>query len=548
MSPAGRRLGVRDAVSAAMRASENPGLTVSSFVRWASLGAFLVGVVLLARSVPLDRALGALDVLVRDAGPWGPVVFAGGYALAALLLLPGSVLTLAAGALFGPLLGTAVVSLASTTAAALAFLIARHAARDAVAAVARRRRAFGAIDRAVGEGGWRVVALLRLSPLVPFSLGNYLFGLTRVGFVGYVLASWVAMLPGTFLYVYLGHVGRAGLAAAAGAERERSAAEWALLGAGLLATVVVMVLVARRARAALAEKTEGPVVAEDDGGERPRPWRTWTLAAGGLAMLAVGLLASCGALGRWFGPPQVTLEEAHGDAAGTATFDHGLLDELLAAHVDAETLLVDYQGLRRDQAALDRYLEQLAAADLDALGRDERLALLLNAYNAFTLRLILDHHPLASIRDVPEDRRWQGRTWTLAGQAYTLDELEHEQLRPKFREPRVHFALNCASVGCPPLRREAYVGARLEEQLEAQARLVHDDPRWFRYEADRGELHLTRLYDWFEGDFAQVAGSALDFAARYSPTLQRDLDRGRRPRIRWLEYDWGLNELRRSGS
>ncbi|MCO5169043.1 MAG: VTT domain-containing protein [Planctomycetes bacterium] len=521
----------------------------SSLVRWAGLGAFLLGAVLLARSLPLDRALGALDVVVRDAGPWGPVVFAGGYALAALLLFPGSVLTLAAGALFGPLLGTAVVSLASTTAAALAFLVARHAARDAVAAVARRRRAFGAIDRAVGEGGWKVVALLRLSPLVPFSLGNYLFGLTRVGFVAYVLASWVAMLPGTFLYVYLGHLGRAGLAAAAGLERERSAAEWALLGAGLLATLAATALITRRARAALAEKTEGPVVAEEEhAGGRPRPWRSWALAAVGLATLTAGLLASCGVLGRWFGPPQVTMEDVHAGEAGTATFDHGLLDGLLAAHVEAETGLVDYQGLRRDAATLDRYLERLAAADLGPLGRDERLALLLNAYNAFTLRLILDHRPLASIRDVPEDRRWKGRTWTLAGQAYTLDELEHEQLRPKFREPRVHFALNCASVGCPPLRREAYVGARLEEQLEAQARLVHDDARWFRYDPERGELHLTRLYDWFEGDFAQVAGSALDFAARYSPALRRDLERGQRPRVRWLEYDWALNERRRRGS
>ncbi|MCO5168737.1 MAG: VTT domain-containing protein [Planctomycetes bacterium] len=530
---------------------KSPSARSASFVRWASLGAFLLGVVLLARSVPLDRALGALDVVVRDAGPWGPVVFAGGYALAALLLLPGSVLTLAAGALFGPLLGTAVVSLASTTAAALAFLIARHAARDAVAAVARRRRAFGAIDRAVGEGGWKVVALLRLSPLVPFSLGNYLFGLTRVGFVGYVLASWVAMLPGTFLYVYLGHLGRAGLAAAAGAERARSPAEWALLAAGLVATVAVTVLITRRARAALAEKTEGPVTEDDvarPADEGRRPWRTWSLAAAGFATLAAGLLASCGVVGRWFGPPQVSMEDVYAGEAGTATFDHGLLDGLLAAHVDAETLLVDYQGLRRDAATLDRYLERLAAADLGPLGRDERLALLLNAYNAFTLRLILDHYPVESIRDIPEDRRWKGRTWTLAGQPYTLDELEHEQIRPKFREPRIHFAVNCASIGCPPLRREAYVGARLEEQLEEQTRLVHADPRWFRYDPDRGELHLTRLYDWFEGDFSQVAGSALDFAARYSPALRRDLERGQRPRVRWLEYDWALNEQRRSGS
>lgn len=523
---------------------------VASVVRWSSLAGIVLGLVLLARGLPLERVLGAVDALVRDSGAWGPLIFGAAYVLGALLLLPGSVLTLAAGALFGPLLGTVVVSLSSTTAATLAFLLGRHVARDAVEAAARRRPTFGAIDRAVGEGGWKVVVLLRLSPLVPFSIGNYLFGLTRVRFLPYVLASWAAMLPGTFLYVYLGHAGRTGLEAASGASRARTPAEWALLGAGFLATVVVTALLGRRARGALQERTEEAIQerteeamtpAPEETSPRPRPWRLRALATTAAVLLTAGILSACGAFQRFFGPPPVTLKEEYADAPNNGTFDHGSFDALLRAHV-SDDLLVDYRGLQADTAALDRYLAQLARADLDALGRDERLALLINAYNAFTLRLILDHYPLASIRDIPSDQRWDGRKWDLGGRRFTLNELEHEQIRPNFREPRVHFALNCASMGCPPLRREAYVGARIEEQLEAQAQYVHSHPRWFRYDAASGVAQLTSLYDWYGGDFTQVAGSPLQFAARWSPALRADLEREREVDVRWLDYDWRLNE------
>lgn len=505
-------------------------------VRWVSVAALVAGLVLLGRGLPVGRVASWLEASVGGAGPWGPLLFGAVYVVAALLLLPGSVLTIGAGALFGPLVGTVVVSLASTSAATLAFLIGRYLARDAVARAARARPAFGAIDRAVAEGGWKVVALLRLSPAVPFSAGNYLFGLTPVGLVPYVLASWVAMLPGTFLYVYLGHVGQA--AARGGG---RTVGQWALLATGLAATLVVTVYLTRLARRALREPTAveggpGPVVAAAPGPRRP--WRLGRLALSGALVLTAGLLVACGVLR--FGPPEVTLREAYGDAPGSATFDHSALDALLTRHVDPQGL-VDYAGLGEDQAALGGYLDQLARVDLDSLGRDERLALLINAYNAFTLRLILGHYPLDSIRDIPSDQRWDGRTWTLGGRPLTLTQLENDELRPKFSEPRVHFALNCASLGCPPLRREAYVGARLDAQLEDQARQVHADPRWFRYDPGSSAVSLTRLYDWYGGDFAQVAGSPLEFAARYSAPLREELVAGRRPEVLWLEYDWSLN-------
>jgi uncharacterized membrane protein YdjX (TVP38/TMEM64 family) len=193
--------------------------------------------------LPVRDWLEAFQRWVAGQGAWGGVLYGIVYTAAALLFVPGSVLTIGAGALFGVFWGTVIVSLASTAAAAGAFLIARYLARARVAKVAERNRTFGAIDRGIGRRGWKVVALLRLSPLVPFSLSNYLYGLTPVAFGPYVLASWIAMLPATVLYVSLGAAGRA---AASGARR--GPLEWALLGAGLLATVAVTVMVSRAAR------------------------------------------------------------------------------------------------------------------------------------------------------------------------------------------------------------------------------------------------------------------------------------------------------------
>lgn len=193
--------------------------------------------------------LNAALSLTEKAGPWGPVLFALAYIVAALLLIPGSALTLSAGALFGVVTGTVTVSAASTAAAALAFLIARFVARDAVARRIKRRPAFAALDRAVGREGWKIVALARLSPLFPYTLLNYMFGITRVNFVQYILASWAAMLPATLLYVYLGSLARAGAR-----NGEKSPLEWTLYGAGLLATVGVTLFVTRLARKAMREK------------------------------------------------------------------------------------------------------------------------------------------------------------------------------------------------------------------------------------------------------------------------------------------------------
>jgi uncharacterized membrane protein YdjX (TVP38/TMEM64 family) len=219
--------------------------------KWIGGGLAVVALFVAWRLLPVDHWVLGLQHTVARMGALGGVLFILIYVVAALLLVPGVVLTLAAGVVFGAVWGTLLVSAASTAAAAAAFLIARYFARARVEKMARRHEKFGAVDRAIREKGWKVVALLRLSPVVPFSLSNYLYGLTAVGFWPYLLASWAAMLPATVLYVSLGAAGRA--AAGAGNGEGHSSWEWALLAAGLVATAVVTVVLSRAARRELAK-------------------------------------------------------------------------------------------------------------------------------------------------------------------------------------------------------------------------------------------------------------------------------------------------------
>ena len=191
---------------------------------------------------------------VETLGPWGPAAFIVGYAVAVVAFVPGSVLTLAAGAIFGLAQGTLVVFLGATLGSIAAFLVSRYMARDAVARRVEGDRRFTAIDSAVERQGRQIVFLLRLSPIFPFSLLNYALGLTRVRLADYALASF-GMLPGTLLYVYSGKVAGELAALAGNAGVQRGASYYAVVGLGFLATVIVTVIVTRVARRALREAT-----------------------------------------------------------------------------------------------------------------------------------------------------------------------------------------------------------------------------------------------------------------------------------------------------
>ncbi len=229
-----------------------PNSTATRFsVRWTGL-IYLAAVVAL---IATARHFHAQDLLqqtldwVGQLGPWGPVLFIGIYVGATVLFVPASVLTLGAGAVFGVVWGSIYISIASTLGATTAFLLGRYLARAAVTRAMEGNERFTAIDRAVANDGWKIVGLTRLSPVFPFALLNYAFGLTRVKLGHFVLASWIGMMPGTVLYVYLGS-----LAKAATSERTRSITEWVLSGVGLLATVVVTIYITRIAKRALAKR------------------------------------------------------------------------------------------------------------------------------------------------------------------------------------------------------------------------------------------------------------------------------------------------------
>lgn len=193
---------------------------------------------------------------VEGLGAWGAVAFVAGYALAAVAFVPGSLLTLAAGAIFGLTKGTALVFVAATLGASAAFLVSRYLARGLVERRLAGNARFAAIDRAIGGQGRKIVLLLRLSPVFPFNLLNYALGLTRVRFVDYLIAS-VGMLPGTLLYVYYGKVAGDVARLAGGTPVRRGAGYYAVLGVGLLATILATAVVTRTARRALQEATEG---------------------------------------------------------------------------------------------------------------------------------------------------------------------------------------------------------------------------------------------------------------------------------------------------
>jgi uncharacterized membrane protein YdjX (TVP38/TMEM64 family) len=192
---------------------------------------------------------------VQGLGVWGPIAFIAGYVLAAVLFIPGSLLTLAGGAIFGLTNGVMIVFLAAVLGSSAAFLVSRYVARSAIERRLAGNARFAAIDRAVGAEGRKIVFLLRLSPVFPFSLLNYGLGLTNVRFVDYVAAS-VGMLPGTLLYVYYGKVIGDVAALAGGMAREKGAADYAILILGLVATIVVTTIVTKIARRALRDATK----------------------------------------------------------------------------------------------------------------------------------------------------------------------------------------------------------------------------------------------------------------------------------------------------
>jgi uncharacterized membrane protein YdjX (TVP38/TMEM64 family) len=225
-------------------------------VRLIALMAIVIALFLAMRFLPVQQWLRSFNDWLGQMGVAGIFIFIGVYALATVLLAPGAILTIGAGFAFGLWKGFLAVSAGATLGASLAFLVARFIARDKVEAIAKGNEKFRKIDNAIGKQGAKLVFLLRLSPVIPFNLSNYFYGLTGVKFWPYVLASWVGMMPGTLLYVYIGTVGKAAVSAAAGEEMKHGWQYWTFLSVGLAATITATIWITKIARDALKEKAD----------------------------------------------------------------------------------------------------------------------------------------------------------------------------------------------------------------------------------------------------------------------------------------------------
>src|SRR5437773_339900 len=232
--------------------TDNKKTPKSTLGRLVVLIAIIIALFLAMKFLPIQQWLRSFNYWVGQMGVAGIFIFIGVYAIATVLLAPGSILTIGAGFAFGLWKGFLAVSAGATLGASLAFLVARFIARDKVEAIAKRNEKFRNIDHAIGQQGAKLVFLLRLSPVIPFNLSNYLYGLSAVKFWPYVLASWIGMIPGTFLYVYIGTAGKAAVAAAAGGEAVKHGWQyWTFMDVGLAATIFVTIWVTKIARDAL---------------------------------------------------------------------------------------------------------------------------------------------------------------------------------------------------------------------------------------------------------------------------------------------------------
>lgn len=228
--------------------------------------------------------------------------------------------------------------------------------------------------------------------------------------------------------------------------------------------------------------------------------------------------------------------------AGTTPPNHKTWDELLKANVSTEGK-VDYKGFIQEKAKLNAYLKNLSenAPDRKTWSKEEQLAYWINAYNAFTVKLIVDNYPVESIRDLGPKLKipmikdvWHYKFFEIGGQESSLDEIEHSILRKEFEEPRIHFAINCASVSCPPLLNEAFEAKTINAQLDKVAKGFINDPS--RNKINTDAVQISSIFSWFKGDFTKN-GDLIDFLNQYSDTKIKS-----GAKVTFLDYNWNLNE------
>lgn len=205
--------------------------------------------------------------------------------------------------------------------------------------------------------------------------------------------------------------------------------------------------------------------------------------------------------------------------------------------------LVDYVSFKKESVGLDNVLKSFSLvteAEYATFSREEKLCFLINAYNAFTIKLILDHYPVKSIKDIGSilQSPWKREFFELLGRPRNLDWIEHLKLRKEFREPRIHFAINCASLGCPPILNEPFRPGKVSEQLARVTKDFLKDKRKNEYDSGANVLYLSKIFDWFREDFTGSGIGPIDFYNRNAgASVPADA------KVKFKDYDWNLNRL-----
>lgn len=220
---------------------------------------------------------------------------------------------------------------------------------------------------------------------------------------------------------------------------------------------------------------------------------------------------------------------------------HGEWDVLVKKHV-SKNGMVDYQGFLKDKKQLQVYLDKLSAnRPTSKWSKNEKMAFWINAYNAFTVKLILDNYPIKSIKDIKRGIPFVNSVWDIAfipmgKEKIDLNYIEHTILRKEFKDPRIHAAINCASFSCPLLRNEAYYASRLDEQLnDAMRKFVNDSQR---NQLDKSNIKISKIFSWFAGDFKLNGSSVVDYLNKYAKKRVQS-----NAKIDFLEYQWELNDV-----
>ena len=517
------------------RAAEPAASRGGAVLRLAAIVLILAGGFLVVRLTPAGEYLtregvGTAIEHLRS-NPWAPVIFVAVYAAATALAVPGTVLTLAGGALFGFAWGTLYNAVAANIGANAAFGLARGLGRDAVRRLAGSdSKALARLDAAVSRHGFQGLLTLRLIPLVPFNVLNFGSGLLPMKWSTYAAATAIGILPGTAVYTFFAEALLQG-----SQDASRDALARLLIAGGLLALMSFLPAILKRLGVRLP----------------------------GAAGLAVAATLAAGATGGAVAAQQPTPE--HG-AAGLP--DHDPLTRILSSVVengDVNYLRVA-EGYGRPNG-LVAYLERLAATDpaaLKAAPALDRLAFWINAYNACMLKRVVEHYPIepaGGLRGLrnraagrPANSVWQiedvftGPHCPVAGTLRSQDEIEHEIVRP-MGDARIHFAVNCAARSCPPLVAEAYDGAVLDRQLDQRVAEFMADSTHFSVSVAGGRpvVRTNKVLDWFKEDFGGEAG-ILSFLASYAEGATQEALEHPDVRLEFFDYDWTLNDTAKDTS